>query len=158
MQTERVKALFSLGTSCVPEMPVVMADGVFPSWSKPFARKSSESFDLWASDAKVQKALTAFGPQYRQKDTDSSTSNGRSQYPVEEATGLDCTQKMIGTKHISLPKALNMSAVTGGESFHKAVWMFGYHPTMAWDSLAPDVAVIQHRLFFGGFSCLAIKH
>ena len=60
-ESEQVLPIYSLELVGVPAAQVYNADTLAPDRTKPFVRKDSEAFDLWAGEAKVQKALTAFG-------------------------------------------------------------------------------------------------
>lgn len=152
-----MKALFSIDVSGLPEMKFHMNDSQVPDWERPFLRKSSEAFYLWASDPKMQKSLTALGSQYKTKNNDEAAPNGRSQYPIEAANGLESTEALIRTKNISPAQTVDISSIAGGESFQKAAWMFGYTPEMTHDGLAPNCGAMMRWLAFGAFHCAAIN-
>lgn len=75
---QEVKPIFQAEFVGIKTMAEVSGDQVVPNWSQPFVRVKSEGGDLWAGELKVQKALTAFGGQY--KRTEEAAGTGRAQY------------------------------------------------------------------------------
>lgn len=152
---QEVKSIFQAEFVGIKTMAEVSGDQVVPNRPQPFVRVKSEGGDLWAEELKVQKALTAFGGQY--KRTEEAAGTGRTQHPFDDATGLTETMKMVETQNMSPPKLADLSKVAGGASFQESAWMFGYTPEMKFAGLGPTCAAIQRWLTLGGFHCLAIE-
>jgi len=153
-ESEQVLPIYSLELVDVPAAQVYNADTLAPDWTKPFVRKESEACDLWAGEAKVQKALTAFWGQYKRAQ---EAASGRSQYPFEDNTGLKETATLCNTANICPPCVLDLNAIVGGKSFQEGAWMFGYTPEMKYSGLAPNCGTMLRWVVLGSFHSLSIN-
>ena len=117
-------------------------------------RINSEALDLWAGEAKVQKAMMAFGGQYKRGG---DLLDGRAQFPFDDATGLKETFTVIASENISPPDQVDISKIAGGKSFQSVAWMFGYTPDMRHVGFPPSCAAAQRWLLLGSFECLAME-
>lgn len=150
-----VKPIFTAEFSDIAGIVKISGDEVVPNWSKPFIRDKSEANDLWAGEVNVQKALTAFGGQY--KRTDEAAGTGRTQYPFDDATGLEETARMLEASNMSPPKLVDLSTVAGGKTFQDSAWMFGYTTDMRYSGFGPNCAAMMRWLTLGSFHCLTFE-
>ena len=124
------------------------------AWLKPFIVKSYEELTLLLGNAKVQKALSAYGGAYKKALGKSKEERGRHQERIEDTAELEACQTVLGS---GLPQC-DISGVDGGEPFMKGSFHFGYaaSPNMMFVGMTPNCASVVKILAVGEVHMLMI--
>ena len=100
---------------------------------------------VWLGDEKVNTALLSWANQYK-KMTDLKD-GGRCQRPWQDKPAKAATATML--EAVSPLDPVDISSVSGGGSFHKQVWAFGFAETMVHASFTPQCGSLL-RILIGG--------
>lgn len=122
----------------VPLVKVVgQLEAADDQWKFPWLTDGGEQLELQFAEAALQKALTSWGSQYKRLLSQARPKVSIVTYPLEEKQGRKHVNEYLAT---FMKKAVDISEVTGGQTFMDQVWLYGVAGSHRSMSFLPNFA------------------